>query len=297
MIFNFRKDGKKEFDEDRTEEAKILCEDIENMKININNREEVKSKLLYLYNEFTFGNDSVYKGTLKDFNRLLKSPADSEGKAILSNNWTNIETYQEHNFRTFTNFLMYSNEYDDYALKNREMAENNLYGYIALSSLYNNKEKSLEINNYYDLFSNMNGFLLEIYDFENSLNNDKKEQLKEQLNEIKLNIDNAMKKLIKHIKGNKLKLYESSGRENSEVFNKAINEFNEITSSARMLFRTHAKLNNNNNPDKPSIYENKLNSLNKIDSIKNVNSKLSIKNKNKILKLMKKIIRKTKKIV
>ena len=296
---------------------------------------------------FTFGNDSVNKGTLKDFNRLLKSPANSEGEAIvsimenssdeygvseisdsyklklglikcaspmsrdpkdiddiatvsnklikISKNWSNIETYQEHNFRTFMNFLTSVNKYDDYAVGNVENVKNNEEGFIDLSSTYNNEENSLEINSYHDIFSNMNDLLLEINEFENSLNNDDKEQVKEQLNEIKSNIDNAMNELYKHIKGSKIKLAESAGRENSEQFNKAINEFNEISNGAKMLFKTHAKLRSDDNSNSSSNFESKLNSLSKISSIKNVNSKLGLKNKNKNKALlMKKAIRKIK---
>jgi len=296
---------------------------------------------------FTFGNDSVNKGTLKDFNRLLKSPANSEGEAIvsimenssdeygvseisdsyklklglikcaspmsrdpkdiddiatvsnklikISKNWSNIETYQEHNFRTFMNFLTSVNKYDDYAVGNVENVKNNEEGFIDLSSTYNNEENSLEINSYHDIFSNMNDLLSEINEFENSLNNDDKEQVKEQLNEIKSNIDNAMNELYKHIKGSKIKLSESAGRENSEQFNKAINEFNEISNGAKMLFKTHAKLRSDDNSNSSSNFESKLNSLSKISSIKNVNSKLGLKNKNKNKTLlMKKSIRKIK---
>ncbi|KAL6588359.1 hypothetical protein U3516DRAFT_676199 [Neocallimastix sp. 'constans'] len=141
----------------------------------------------------------------------------------------------------------------------------------------------------------MNDLLLEINEFENSLNNDDKEQVKEQLNEIKSNIDNAMNELYKHIKGSKIKLAESAGRENSEQFNKAINEFNEISNGAKMLFKTHAKLSSSDNSNSSSNFESKLNSLSKISSIKNVNSKLGLKNKNKNKALlMKKAIRKIK---
>jgi len=52
MLFNFVKDDNKEFDEDRTEEIDFLLEDIDQMNINANDKEEFKNKILYLYNEF-----------------------------------------------------------------------------------------------------------------------------------------------------------------------------------------------------------------------------------------------------
>ncbi|ORX41588.1 hypothetical protein BCR36DRAFT_375209 [Piromyces finnis] len=298
--------------------------------------------------KFTFGNDSVNKGTLKDYNRFLKTPVNSEGEALvkiienssneygiseisdsaklkinlvknaspmsrdpkdidevvsvsnklvsISKNWSNIETYQEHNFRTFMNFIESVNKYDDYAVGDVEKVKDNEDGFIDLKSIYNNNEKNLEIRNYHDLFSNMNDLLLEINEFENSLNAVEKEQVKENLNEIKGNIDNAMNELYKHIKGAKFKLCESAGRENSEQFSKAINEFNEISSGAKMLFNTHSKLTNGDNSNNSNDLESKLSNLNKLGSVNSTNNKLSLKNKlkNKVLKLMKKAIRKTK---
>jgi len=137
-------------------------------------------------------------------------------------------------------FLESANKYDDYATTDVNNVKDNKDGFIDLSSTYNNEDKSLQINNYHDLFSNMNELLLEIDEFQKSLSNEDREQLNGQLNEIKNNIDNAMNKLYKHIKGNKLKLVE------------AINEFEEISNGAKMLFNTHTKLlSSGNNSNKP----------------------------------------------
>eukprot|EP00833_Pecoramyces_ruminatium_P007974 jgi/Orpsp1_1/1182006/evm.model.c7180000079497.1 len=54
-----------------------------------NNTENKKKNLKIIINtngddaiKFIFGNDSINKETLNDFNRLLESPIDSEGEAI-----------------------------------------------------------------------------------------------------------------------------------------------------------------------------------------------------------------------
>ncbi|ORX59257.1 hypothetical protein BCR36DRAFT_453917 [Piromyces finnis] len=51
ILFNFSKNNKK-FDEDRTKKVNLLCEDIENININEKDKEEIKNKLFYLFNEF-----------------------------------------------------------------------------------------------------------------------------------------------------------------------------------------------------------------------------------------------------
>ena len=76
MLFNFVKDDNKEFDEDRTEEIDFLLEDIDQMNINANDKEEFKNKILYLYNEFdklqkVYEEDNTYNDEIKNNSKIL----------------------------------------------------------------------------------------------------------------------------------------------------------------------------------------------------------------------------------
>jgi len=177
----------------------------------------------------------------------------------ISNNWSNIESYQEYSSRTFMKFLKAAAKYDDYI--DIDNIKNNKDGTIDISSIY----KDGSTTTFYELFSTMSEFI-DLMDENNLLSDNDKE-----------NINKAMKELKKHVEGCKYNLSKSVGRENSSSFNQVLSEFSSISSASEILFKSNLKV-NQNHPDKVSF---NFSSSSNTENLHNINKKFSNQTKNK----------------
>jgi len=260
---------------------------------------------------YSWGNKETYEPTLSDYNKVLKTKAESKADVMtniidnashntdltdikdsykikrnllkshspmslsdddidevsavseridgVSNNWSSIESYQEYSSRSFMRFLKAAAKYDDYI--DIENIKNNNDGTIDISSIY----KDGSATTFYELFSTMSEFVNLMNDNDLLSENDKE------------NINKATKELKKHVEGCKYKLSKSVGRENSSSFSQVLNEFNSISSSSEMLFKSNLKVNQNH----PNKVDFDVSNNSNTEKLNNINKKFSSQTKNK----------------